>query len=43
MEDWLVKKNYFFMPAIKKVEIGTYVEIQNDFQNLFNFYDSLHG
>ena len=31
------------MDAIKKVKKGTYVEIQNDFQNMFNFYDSLYG
>ena len=23
----------------KKLRIGTHVEIQNDFQNMFNFYD----
>ena len=31
------------MPAIKKVSKGTHVEIQNDFQNMFKFYDSLYG
>ena len=31
------------MHAIKKVVTGTYVQIQNDFQNMFNFYDSLYG
>ena len=25
------------MHAIKKVKKGTYVDIQNDFQNMFNF------
>ena len=34
---WLVKKNIFNMHAIKKVKKGTYVEIQNDFQNMFIF------
>ena len=36
---WLV----FYMHAIKKVKKGIYVEIQNDFQNVFEFYDSLYG
>ena len=31
------------MQAINKVKKGTYVEIQNDFQNMFKFYDSLYG
>ena len=31
------------MHAIKKVKNGTYVEIKNYFQNMFNFYDSLYG
>ena len=43
LEDWLVEKNNFHMHAIKKVKKGTYVEIQNDFQNMFNFYYSLYG
>ena len=40
---WLVKKIISNMHAIKKVKKGTHVEIQNDFQNMFNFYDSLYG
>ena len=40
---WLVKKHIFRMHAIKKVKKGTYIEIQNDFQNIFKFYDSLYG
>ena len=36
-------KNIFYMHAIKKVKKGTYFEIQDDFQNMFNFYDSLYG
>ena len=39
---WLVKE-IFYMHAIKKVKKRTYVEIQNDFQNMFTFYDSLYG
>ena len=31
------------MHANKKVKKGTYVEIQNDFQNMIKFYDSLYG
>ena len=31
------------MHAIKKVKKGTYVEIQNDYQNMFNLYDSIYG
>ena len=31
------------MHAIKKVKKGTNDEIQNDFQNMFKFYDSLYG
>ena len=38
---WLVI--FFYMHAIKKVKKVTYVEIQNDFQNMFNFYDSIYG
>ena len=38
---WLVKKIFFYMHAIKKVKKGTYIEIQNDFQNMFKFYVSL--
>ena len=39
---WLM--NFFKTThAIKKVKKQTYVEIQNDFQNMFNFYDSLWG
>ena len=30
------------MHARKKVKKGTYVEIQNDFQKMFKFYDSLY-
>ena len=41
--DWLVKKNIFICMQSKKLQKGTYVEIQNDFQNMFNFYDSLYG
>ena len=37
---WEEKK---FMHAIKKNKKGTYDEIQNDFQNMFNLYDSLYG
>ena len=40
---WLVKKIFFCMHAIKKVKKGIYIEIQNDFQNMFKFYDSLYG
>ena len=41
---WLVKERiFFYMHAIKKVIMGTYIEIQNDFQNMFKFYDSLYG
>ena len=28
-------KNMFYMHAIKKIKKGTYVEIKNDFQNMF--------
>ena len=31
------------MLATKKVKKETYVEIQNDFQNMFKFYDNLYG
>ena len=31
------------MHAIKKVKKGTFTKIQNDFQNMFKFYDSLYG
>ena len=31
------------MHAIKKVEKGTHVEIQKDFQNMLYFHDSLYG
>ena len=31
------------MQAIKKVKNETYVEIQNDFQNMFSFYDNIYG
>ena len=31
------------MHAIKKVKKGTYVEIQNDYQNMFNLYDSIYN
>ena len=37
------EKIIFNMHAIKKVKKGTYDEIQNDCQNMFNFYDSLCG
>ena len=37
------KKNIFHMHAIKKIKKVTYVEIQNDFQNMLKFYDSLYG
>ena len=40
---WLVKKIYFYMHSIKKVKKGTYVEIQNYFQSMFSFYDSIYG
>ena len=40
--DWLVIF-FFYMHAIKKVKKGTYVKIQNDFQNMFNFYESIYG
>ena len=33
-------KNIFFVHAIKKVLKGTYVEIKNDFQNMFKFYQA---
>ena len=32
-----------YMHAIEKVKNGTYVEIQNDFRKMLNFYDSLYG
>ena len=36
------EKNMYYKHAIKKVlKKGTYVQIENDFQNMFNFYDSL--
>ena len=38
---WLVI--FFYMHAIKKVKKETYIEIQNDFKNMFKFYDSLYG
>ena len=38
-----LRKKCFFMHVIKKVKKGTYIEIQNDFQNMFEFYDSLYG
>ena len=38
-----LRKKYFYMHAIKKVKKGTYIEIQNDFRNMFEFYDSLYG
>ena len=38
---WLVKKTCFICMQSKQFKKGTYVEIQNDFQNIFNFYDSL--
>ena len=31
------------MHAITNVKKGTYNEIQNDFQNMFKFYDSFYG
>ena len=37
---WLVEKTFFICRQVKK---GTYVEIQNDFQNMFKFYYSLFG
>ena len=40
---WLVKHYFFYMHAIKKVKKGTYIEIQNDFQNMFKFSNSLYG
>ena len=36
-------KNIFYMHAIQKVRKWTYGDIQNDFQNMFKFYDSLYG
>ena len=36
-------KNYFLYVCNKKIKKGTYIEIQNDFQNMFEFYDSLYG
>ena len=41
LELGLLKKNY--LHAIQKVKKGTHIEIQNDFQNMFQFYDSLYG
>ena len=38
-----MRKKSFYVYAIKKVKKETYVEIQNDFRNMFNFYDSLYG
>ena len=40
---WLVKKKKSYMHAIKKVKDETYIEIQNDFQSMFKFYNSLYG
>ena len=37
------EKNIFYMHAIKKVKKGTHIGIQNDFQNMFYFYDNLYG
>ena len=37
------EKNILYIHAMKKVKKGTYIEIQNDFQNMFKFYDSLYG
>ena len=39
---WLVKF-FFYMHAIKKVKKGIYVEIHNDLQNMFKFFDSFYG
>ena len=36
---WFVKK----MHAITKLQKRLHIEIQNDFQNMFRFYDSLYG
>ena len=37
--DWILafEKNICYMHAIKKVLKGTYVEIHNDFKDMFNF------
>ena len=40
---WLVKKLFFLYACYQKSKKGTYVEIQNDFQNMFSFYDSIYG
>ena len=32
-------KNIVYMHAIKKIQKGNRVEIQNDFQNMFNIYN----
>ena len=37
------EKNIFHMHVIKKIKKGTCVGIQNDFQNMFNIYDSIYG
>ena len=36
-------KNYFLYAFNQKVKKETYVEIQNDFKNMFIFYDSIYG
>ena len=36
------EENLFYMHAIKKIKKGTYVEIQNEFQDMFKFYDSIY-
>ena len=47
MANWkigLLRKKNTYLHAIKKgLKKEIYVEIQNDFQNMFNFYDSLYG
>ena len=40
---WLVKKKNLYACNNKKNYKRTYIEIKNDFQNMFKFYDSLYG
>ena len=42
-EAWLVTQMFFYMHAITKFQKGPHIEIQNNFQNMFCFYDSFNG
>ena len=39
--DWLVI--FFYMAAITKLKKISHIKIQNDFLNMFSFYDSHYG